>query len=291
MSSSRIAYHGISGSQCGYCGSEEDSFVTEAFSVGRVTAGDYQHLIDMTWRRSGHLLYRPIYPEICCKPYTIRLDVGGFAVSKSQKKTLRRFLRHVASIEPSEGCDVIDWVSERMEGGSLSERLRLSLEPAAFDEEAYELYQRYQVHRHGDDPQDLSPSRYEGFLVLSPIAQEGHLGSFHHKWYLDNKLIAVGVLDILPHSVSSVYFFHDPELSKWSLGTVSAMIEIALVRYLARANPELHYYYMGYYIEDCSKMRYKGEFGPAEVLNPEIMQWLPFEEAKATIMASPPPIN
>ena len=48
-------------------------------------------------------------------------------------------------------------------------------------------------------------------------------GSFHEQFYIDGKLIAVGVLDILPHSVSSVYFYYDPEYSFLSLGVYSAL--------------------------------------------------------------------
>lgn len=44
-------------------------------------------------------------------------------------------------------------------------------------------------------------------------------GSFHEQYWLDNELIAVGVIDILPSCVSSVYFFYDPAYSHLSLGT------------------------------------------------------------------------
>lgn len=287
MPHGRVLYHGISGGPCGYCGSDEDSFVSEAFSVGRLTACDYQHMIDQTWRRSGHLVYRPIYSEICCKPYTIRLDTHEFNMSRSQKKTLKRFQRHIGSAEIPEDCDLITWMAQKMASGQISERLRLEWQPASFDQESYELYRQYQVNRHGDDPDDLSPSRYEGFLISSPIKRDDHLGSFHHRWFLDGKLIAVGVLDVLSNCLSSVYFFHDPDLAKWSLGTVSALIEIALVRFMSQQHPELHYYYMGYYIEDCSKMRYKGDFRPSEILNPDTMQWTPLEAAQSTFLQPP----
>jgi len=44
-------------------------------------------------------------------------------------------------------------------------------------------------------------------------------GSFHEQYWLDNELIAVGVIDILPSCISSVYFFYDPTYSQLSLGT------------------------------------------------------------------------
>ena len=48
-------------------------------------------------------------------------------------------------------------------------------------------------------------------------------GSFHQHYILDGKIIAVGVIDILPHSVSSVYLYYDPDYSFLSLGTYSAL--------------------------------------------------------------------
>jgi len=48
-------------------------------------------------------------------------------------------------------------------------------------------------------------------------------GSFHHHYVLDGKIIAVGVIDILPHCVSSVYFYYDPDYAFLSLGTYSAL--------------------------------------------------------------------
>lgn len=48
-------------------------------------------------------------------------------------------------------------------------------------------------------------------------------GSFHQQYWLDDKLIAVGVIDILPGCVSSVYFFYDPDYSFLSLGTYGSL--------------------------------------------------------------------
>ena len=48
-----------------------------------------------------------------------------------------------------------------------------------------------------------------------------HYGSYHQMYRVDGKLIAVGVLDILPSSVSSVYFMYDTAWEKFSLGKVS----------------------------------------------------------------------
>ncbi|XP_066585122.1 arginyl-tRNA--protein transferase 1-like [Prorops nasuta] len=46
---------------------------------------------------------------------------------------------------------------------------------------------------------------------------EGY-GSVHEQYWLDGKLIAIGVIDILPLYASSVYFFYKPDCSHLSLG-------------------------------------------------------------------------
>jgi len=56
------------------------------------------------------------------------------------------------------------------------------------------------------------------------------LGCYHFNYYINGKLIAVCVADILPHSYSTVYFFYDPDYKKLSLGVVSAINEINYVK-------------------------------------------------------------
>jgi arginyl-tRNA---protein transferase len=48
-------------------------------------------------------------------------------------------------------------------------------------------------------------------------------GSFHQQYWLDDKLIAVAVIDILPTCISSVYFFYDPDYRFLSLGTYGSL--------------------------------------------------------------------
>lgn len=72
------------------------------------------------------------------------------------------------------------------------------------------------------------------------------------------RLVAVGVVDILPHCLSSKYLFWDPDLAPLSLGKFSALKEIEWVRRAQRACPALHYYYLGFYIHNCAKVRSNG---------------------------------
>ncbi|XP_017125614.1 arginyl-tRNA--protein transferase 1 isoform X2 [Drosophila elegans] len=148
------------------------------------------------------------------------------------------------------------------------------------------LYRKYQITIHNDNPARLTLASMQRFLVKSPLKNEkpsdgpemGY-GSFHQQYWLDDKLIAVGVIDILPACVSSVYFFYDPDYSFLSLGTYGSLREIDLVQSIAENVPALKYYYMGFYIHSCPKMRYKGKLSASYLLCPETYEWLPLTDA------------
>ncbi|XP_023162216.1 arginyl-tRNA--protein transferase 1 isoform X1 [Drosophila hydei] len=149
----------------------------------------------------------------------------------------------------------------------------------------FALYRKYQLVIHNDNPARLTLDSMRRFWVKSPLKHkkiEGSpdvgFGSFHQQYWLDGKLIAVGVIDILPGSVSSVYFFYDPDYSFLSLGTYGSLREIDLVQTIAERVPALKYYYMGFYIHSCPKMRYKGKLSASYLLCPETYVWLPLTD-------------
>ncbi|XP_032596723.1 arginyl-tRNA--protein transferase 1 isoform X2 [Drosophila grimshawi] len=168
-------------------------------------------------------------------------------------------------------------------------KLKLRLVPVDGEEfrrtlpQSYELYRKYQIAIHNDPPKHQEA--YQEHLQHSPmkhqISEDGPemgYGSFHQQYWLDDKLIAVGVIDILPGSVSSVYFFYDPDYSFLSLGTYGSLREIDLVQKIAARVPALKFYYMGFYIHSCPKMRYKGKLDASYLLCPETYVWLPLTD-------------
>ena len=155
--------------------------------------------------------------------------------------------------------------------------LEIRMKRSAFDPEEFALYKRYQIGVHNDKPEDVSQISYIRFLVNTPlkfIPPSGSestfcgFGSFHQQYLIDGRLVAVGVVDILPYCLSSKYLFWDPDLAFLSLGKYSALQEIEWVKKAHRDCPSLEYYYLGYYIHSCPKMRYKGAYHPSELLCP-----------------------
>ncbi|XP_076373979.1 arginyltransferase 1 isoform X3 [Tachypleus tridentatus] len=147
------------------------------------------------------------------------------------------------------------------------------------------IFKKYQMVIHKEKESDCDQKSFSEFLITSPLQVETKpngpscgYGSFHQQYWLDGKLIAVGVLDILPSCVSSVYLYYDPDYSFLSLGTYAALREIAFCRELHQEAPSICYYYMGFYIHSCPKMKYKGNYYPSFLLCPETYTWHPIEK-------------
>jgi arginine-tRNA-protein transferase len=58
----------------------------------------------------------------------------------------------------------------------------------------------------------------------------------------------------------------------------TALKEIEWVQETMKKVPELKYYYMGFYIHTCAKMRYKGNYVPSDLLDPESYVWVPLAD-------------
>ncbi|GMH38419.1 hypothetical protein BSKO_06303 [Bryopsis sp. KO-2023] len=187
--------------------------------------------------------------------------------------------------------------------------LEIRMAPSSLIEEEYQLYKKYQMAVHGDASWECSQNQYVRFLVSSPLttvskeddpsAPECGYGAFHMQYRVGGKLIAVGVVDVLPRCLSSKYLFWDPDFASWSLGRVSALKEIEWIQEASKLSPELKYYYMGYYIHSCPKMKYKGEYSPSELMCPVGYQWVvltdsvrkQLEESKFTVLSELPGVK
>ncbi|KAI5776603.1 arginine-tRNA-protein transferase [Geopyxis carbonaria] len=307
-----VSYHGsLSGNTCNYCQSTGGcSFYLQVKSL---TVQHYQFLVDRGWRRSGHLLYKPHMKLTCCKQYTIRLNAKTFKPSRDQRQCLHKwtryilgdeYIRDVAKKYPkskeekkkqknefdlSESVHAPDYPA--LQGHIPPEpahKFEVTLELASFTEEKYAVFENYQRNVHKEEPEEISESGFTRFLCDSPLNPEitlagKKLGSYHQCYRLDGRLIAVGVLDLLPNCVSGVYFIYHEDFEKWHMGKLSACREACLAK-----EGDYGYYYMGYYIHTCAKMRYKGEYGPSELLDPENNEWNELDKELKTLLDNNP---
>ncbi|KAK2466134.1 hypothetical protein APHAL10511_001776 [Amanita phalloides] len=303
---------------CGYCSlpaertAAQSSYHSAGLEALQLSCHVYQQMIDRGWRRSGAWCYKPDLRCSCCPQYTIRLDALAFRPSKSQRKVVNRWNRFLLQGKDAETMDVdaepkksnpksrnqtfsLMHAIHTMETGFHTEdhpthRFEVSLEPSSYTSEKYALYKKYQEEIHEDTRN--TPPRFEGFLVDSPLLTQAipysssppshlpkHYGSYHQLYRLDGELIAMAVLDILPHCVSSVYFMYDKKWEHFSFGKLSALREVTLAREINEAGAsEMGYLYMGFYIYSCQKMRYKGEYSPSYLADPVTYQWYPLKD-------------
>lgn len=130
--------------------------------------------------------------------------------------------------------------------------LTVALEPDSLTVEKFTLYEKYQRLIHHEHDKKITPQSFERFLCSSPFRHEKlgdgrETGSFHQVWRIDGVLVAFGVLDLLPNTVSSVYFVYDPDaVGKFGMGKVSALREVALCieggyEYYQLGNPHSHF--------------------------------------------------
>ena len=73
--------------------------------------------------------------------------------------------------------------------------------------------------------------------------------------------MALAVTDVLETGLSAVYTFYDPNEQYRSLGTFAILWQIAETR-----RRELPFLYLGYWVRQAERMRYKTQFRPLELL-------------------------
>jgi arginyl-tRNA---protein transferase len=154
--------------------------------------------------------------------------------------------------------------------------LIVTLESDKFTEEKFVLFENYQRIVHHEPPSRISKKGFRNFLCSSPLLRSTEttggrgrlLGSYHQCYRIDGKLIALGVLDLLPECVSAVYFMYHESVHKLGFGKLGSLREIALAK-----EGGYRWWYAGFYIHNCVKMKYKGDYSPQYLLDPESYSW------------------
>ncbi len=176
------------------------------------------------FRRYGNTVYT-MRCENCRSCVPIRLDPDDFKANRSQKRAAR------------DNSDL------RIESGPL--------EPGAED---IALLQKFFDTRY-PGKNNTAQDYYVGFFLNS----SGF--SMALRYYLDNKLLGVSILDAGENWLNAVYFFFDPLASKRSPGTFNILTLIDLCK-----AQDIDKLYLGYWIKESGAMSYKSSFQPHYLL-------------------------
>jgi hypothetical protein len=109
-------------------------------------------------------------------------------------------------------------------------------------------------------------------------------GTYNFIHRLDGKIIAVGIWDILPTCLSSVYLYYDTDYQFLDLGVFTAIREIEYVKsFHDLIDNNFKYYMMGFYCETVQKLRYKGFYQPTELLDRYTMNYVYLKDVQKLI--------
>ena len=176
------------------------------------------------FRRSGEMLYAPKCPN-CKACVSVRIPTELFTPSRSQKRVIKK-----------------------------NSDLRIEIEDVSFEQAHFDLYLRYQKHRHPDSSMcDEDHEKYIGFIESS------YAESKFMCFYADQQLIGISVLDQFKNGISAVYTFFEPEHDYRSLGTYAIISAVSMA-----AEQNVPYVYLGYWVDGSEKMNYKRNFKPLE---------------------------
>ncbi len=199
------------------------------FFAKDVTETELEFLLSKGWRKFGFYYFRPVCKN-CSRCIPIRLQTNKIMPSKSQRRVIKK-----------------------------GELINTEFKELECRDEIFELYKIHSKDRFSKDA-DYDEFKNSFYIKSCPSIQS--------EYYIDNKLIAVGFLDISHMSLSSIYFIYNTEYMQYSPGTLSVFRE---AKYAASIG--LSYYYLGYYIEENKSMSYKNNFRINEKMNWESETW------------------
>ena len=172
------------------------------------------------------------------------------------------------------------------------------------DDERFQVYKKYQMNVHKETNEETTKSGYnrawgttdlidnKGIKLPSDLNKKtkhpemypNKYGTYNFIHRLDGKIIAVGIWDILPTCLSSVYLYYDTDYQFLDLGVFTAIREIEYVKsFHDLIDKNFKYYMMGFYCETVQKLRYKGFYQPTELLDRYTMNYVYLKDVQKLI--------
>lgn len=208
---------------CSYLDNKEQT--TDYKIINECSAKATQDLIERGYRRFGKMYFRPVCPN-CNECQSIKIDVNNYIFSKSEKRVIKK------------AKDIEMFIQ------------RPNLSQSHLD--LFEKYHLYMKTKKDWSYTKTTADHYYGSFV------NGHQDfGYEVLYYYQDTLIAVDLIDILEDGISSIYFYYDPDYSKYSLGKLSLLQQINFAK-----EKEKKWIYLGYYVEECSSLNYKAQYKP-----------------------------
>lgn len=218
---------------------------TQRYTVLKdLSQADFDFMLEQGWRHFGYYFFMPNC-NLCSMCTPIRTLVNKFTPSKSQRKLFNK-----------------------------NKGIKVETLPLVYSPDLFEIYSKHSRIKFN---QDSCEKEFKESFFGDSLSGNSRISTY----YIEDNLVAFGIIDIGERGISSVYFCYNPEYSKYSLGTYSALKEIELAKSLGK-----EFYYMGYYIKGNRSMEYKAKFNPMEKLDWEKSAWVDFIPDRKPLLQS-----
>jgi arginine-tRNA-protein transferase len=128
--------------------------------------------------------------------------------------------------------------------------LEIEFGPVQASPENLTLCQKFLDQRY-PHKNNQAESYYSGFFQTAIVS------SMEIRYRLAGRLVGCSVVDRGENWMNAVYFYFDPAHQKRSLGTFNILTLAELC-----CQQQMHYLYLGYYIQSVAAMNYKSRFNP-----------------------------
>ncbi len=202
--------------------------IFEDFEARYVSPERLDQLLAAGWRHAGEHFYRynfAFHRGMLTEVIPLRIPLGSFSMSKSQRRTWRR---------------------------NQATGFTIKVQPTCVDEEKDTLFQQ-----HKSKFVENVPDHLHDFLSHEPDSvpcEGGEIVVYH-----DGKLVGASFFDVGKDSLSTIYGMYDLDYAKQGLGIFTMLLEMEHAKQLGK-----RHYYHGYCYRCPSFYDYKKRFRALE---------------------------
>ncbi len=193
------------------------------------TLEEQYEMLQRGWRRFGNMHFVPECKN-CDECKTIRINVEQFKFSKSEKRLFNK-----------------------------NKDVKIYLQKPTVTLEHIELFNKY--HKIMEEKKGWKENNIDVNEYYKSYVNGAHDYGKEILYFVDDKLIAVALADVMEEALSCVYCYYDHDYEHLSLGKYSILAQMSIAK-----QSNVKYLYLGYWIKNHLSMGYKETYKPFEIL-------------------------
>ncbi len=193
------------------------------------TAEEQFNMLQRGWRRFGNMHFVPECKD-CHECQTIRIDVKKYKFSKSERRIFNK-----------------------------NKNTKVYMQKPTVTLEHIELFNKY--HKNMQDKKNWNENNIDVDEYVKSYVNGAHEYGKELLYFIDDRLVAVALADVMNDALSSVYCYYDHDYEYLSLGKFSILAQLSIAK-----QSNIPYLYLGYWIKDHFSMGYKENYKPFEIL-------------------------